>query len=209
MNKQIYKLCLDDYSAASFTSFGKEYFGTFEMIESFIDAIKYDEQISEKFADLISTFDKYKNGAKNVTHNVAYKEVPFLKRVKCLGKTNSLLMNYKWEHLNTWRWPYNMMFEISQSEHLWLSFNKRYVRCIKTVFTNLQYQNCTGEYTTPGMLWGFPHQIEIEKSKVFNRLFVVEKCFKNKQEAVEDMKVFLIKPDPVYNEIINDIFGDG
>ena len=69
MNKQIYKLCLEDYSAASFTSFGKEYFGTFEMIESFIDAIKYDDQISEKFADLISTFDKYKNGAKNVTHN--------------------------------------------------------------------------------------------------------------------------------------------
>ena len=120
-----------------------------------------------------------------------------------------LTMNYKWGHLNTWRWPYNMMFEISQSEHLWLSFSKRYVRCIKTVFTNLQYQNCTGEYTTPGMLWGLPHQIEIEKSKVFNRLYVVEKCFENKQEAVEDMNGFSIKPDPVYNEIINDIFGDG
>lgn len=131
MNNQLFKLCLEDYSAAAFTSFDKEYFGTFEMIESFIDAIKYDKQISEKFADLTSTFDKYKSGAKNVTHNVAYKEVPFLERVKCLGQTNSLLMNYKWEHLNTWRWPYNMMFKTAQSEHLWLSFNKKYARCIK------------------------------------------------------------------------------
>ena len=46
-------------------------------------------------------------------------------------------------------------------------------------------------------------------NKVFNRLYVVEKCFKNKQEAVEDMNGFSIKPDPVYYEIINDIFGDG
>lgn len=59
------------------------------------------------------------------------------------------------------------------------------------------------------MLWGFPHQIEIEKSKVFNRLFVVEKYFKNKQEAIDDMNGFSLKPDPVYTEIMNDIFGDG
>lgn len=208
-NKQMYKLCLDDYSAASFTSFDKKYFGTIDMIETFINTIKNDEQISDKFGDLISVFDKYKNGEKNITHNVAYREVPFLSKVKLLGTANSILTDYKWEHLNTWGWPYKMRYKEAKSEHIWLSYQKKYVRCIRTQFTDLQYENTAGKYNSPGMLWGFPHQIEIANNTTFNRLYVVEKIFKNKQEALDDMASFQKKPDPIFTEVLNDIFGDG
>lgn len=207
--KQMYKLCLDDYSAASFTSFDKEYFGTINMIENFINAIKNDEKNSGRYDDLISTFNKYKNGEKDITHNVAYREVPFLSKVKVLGSSNSFLTNYKWDHLNTWGCPYTMKCKEAKSEHIWLSYQRKYVRCIKTEFTKLQYENIKDEYTSPGMLWGFPHQIEIENDITYNRLYVVEKTFKNKKEALDDMASFKEKPDPVFAEVLNDIFGDG
>ena len=41
-----YRLLLDDYSAASFTSFDKDYFGTLEQIDSFFQAIKSDEDVA-------------------------------------------------------------------------------------------------------------------------------------------------------------------
>ena len=42
MNKQYYRLCLEEYSTPSFTSFGKYYFGTLEMIDAFIQSLKED-----------------------------------------------------------------------------------------------------------------------------------------------------------------------
>lgn len=208
-NKQLYRLCLDDYSAASFTSFNKDYFGTLEDISLFINAIRSDEDFAERFAKLISCFDRYINGEKDITHNVAYKEMPFLVRAKCLGVSTSYLKNYKWEHINTWQWPYNMKCKEAQNTHVWISCRGAYVRCIRTEFVDLKYENAACKYTSPGMTWGFPHQIEVEGKTTFNRLFVVEKIFKNKAEALADMQKFRIEADPDFTEILNDIFGDG
>ena len=43
-----YRLLLDDYSAASFTSFDKDYFGTLEQIDGFFQAIKADEDMAKR-----------------------------------------------------------------------------------------------------------------------------------------------------------------
>lgn len=43
-----YRLLLDDYSAASFTSFSKDYYGTLEQIGSLFEAIKQDEELAER-----------------------------------------------------------------------------------------------------------------------------------------------------------------
>ena len=40
---RFYRLLLDDYSAASFTSFDKDYFGTLEVIDGLFKAIREDE----------------------------------------------------------------------------------------------------------------------------------------------------------------------
>lgn len=78
MNKQYYRLLLDDYSAASFTSFDKSYFGTLEQIDSLFFEHKADGKLREQLVEIISIYDRYMAGEKKITHNVAYREVPFL-----------------------------------------------------------------------------------------------------------------------------------
>lgn len=207
-NDQMYKLSLDDYSAASFTSFDKDYFGTINMIQDFIFSIQNDEKISEDYKSLINTFDKYKQN-KNITHSIAYKEIPFLIPVDTIATMTSSFENHKWEHINTWGYPYNMKADKIYNTHIWLSYEKTFIRCIKSSFTNLAYEHLNGVYASPGMIWGFPHQIEEKNTETYSRLFVIEKTFNNKDELLKDIKAFRIKQDPVFTEVLNDIFGDG
>lgn len=209
MSKQLYRLCLDDFSSASFCSFEKYYFGTLDDIKNFIDAIRSDEKLAEKFANLINTFDKYMAGEKNIKHNVAYREMPFLVRAKCLDTTESMLTNYNWEHINTWQWPYDMRCKEAKSSHVWISCQGEYMRCIRTEFIDLEYEHFNGRWDEPGMIWGYPHQIEFDNNRTYNRLFVAEKLFKNKTESLEDIEKFKINPDPNFKEVLDDIFGDG
>ena len=105
---RFYRLLLDDYSAASFTSFDKDYFGTLEDIDGLFKAIREDEDTAERFQDILSVYDQYLSGNTKVTHNVAYRDVPFLVRAKVLGAETSVLTNYFWEHVNTWGCIYKM-----------------------------------------------------------------------------------------------------
>lgn len=43
----------------------------------------------------------------------------------------------------------------------------------------------------------------------YNRLYIVEKYFKNRGELLADIELFDRKPDPNLKEVLNDIFGDG
>ncbi len=61
------------------------------------------EDIAKRYSNILSTFDKFLTGERNLTHNVAYREMPFLVYAKVLGMETSVLMDYKWKHLNTWR----------------------------------------------------------------------------------------------------------
>ena len=207
-NDQMYKLSLDDYSAASFTSFDKDYFGTINMIQDFILSIQNDEKISEDYKSLINTFDEYKQN-KNITHSIAYKEVPFLIPVDTIATMTSSFENHKWEHINTWGYPYNMKADEIHSIHMWLSYNETFVRCIKATFHNLTYEHLNGTYSPPGMLWGFPHQIETKNNETYNQLFVIEKTFNNKNDAIKDFHDFRTNQDIILTQIINDIFGNG
>lgn len=98
---RFYRLLLDDYMAASFTSFDKDYFGTLEDIDGLFKAIREDEDTAERFQDILSVYDQYLSGNTKVTHNVAYRDVPFLVPAKVLGAETSVLTNYSWEHVNT------------------------------------------------------------------------------------------------------------
>jgi hypothetical protein len=81
-----------------------------------------------------------------------------------------------------------MKCQEAKNKHIWISCQGEYMRCIRTKFVNLQYEHFGGRWDEPGMLWGYPHQIEFDGNKTYNRMFVVEKIFKNKQEALEDME---------------------
>ena len=51
-----YRLELDDYSAAAFTSFGKYYYGTLEDLRCFFGELAHDEKLKKQFKELLFTF---------------------------------------------------------------------------------------------------------------------------------------------------------
>ena len=103
-----YRLELDDYSAAAFTSFGKYYYGTTEDFRCFFRELSIDDKLKEQFKDLISTFQSFEEVQQDVSHYIAYRKVPFLVPAHLLHKETVILENYKWEHTNTWGLPYYM-----------------------------------------------------------------------------------------------------
>ena len=210
MDEQYYCLHLDDYSAAAFTSFGKAYYGTMAEIKAFIDALDGHPTYHERFADLIAAFREYEAGNREVKHNVAFQEIPLLEPVKFLGTQSLRLDNYRWEHLNIWRWPYNMRCDVVESTHYWFSLDGIYCRAVKARFENLQYENIGGGWANvEDNFWGFPMMIVQEGRYLYNRMAVEEKRFKRKAEAQEDRAAFPLNRDVDFTEFCNDIFGDG
>ena len=87
-----YRLELDDYSAAAFTSFGKYYYGTLDEIRDFIDELCSNEDFGDRFVELISAFHAFEAGQHDVKHNVAYRDVPLLVPVRLLYKPGRILI---------------------------------------------------------------------------------------------------------------------
>lgn len=205
-----YRLLLDDYSAASFTSFDKAYFGTFEELDDFFAVLKEDEVTKKHQADILSAYDEYISGNKTVSHKATYRDVSFLVPAKVLGVETSVLTDYSWDHFNAWQCIYKMKCDKVESTHIWVSCRRRYIRCIQAKFTNLQCENILNKYEPLGdMIWGYPRQIVGSNGNLQNRLFVEEKVFKNKAEAYNNRKEFIHSPDPNFSSFLDDIFGDG
>ena len=201
---------LDDYSAASFTSFGKAYYGTLEQIAGFINSIENDADLEGRFTELIAAFRQYCSGDLSVTHNVAYQKVPLLEPVKLVGSATQRLDNYRWNHKNTWGWPYAMRCDAVETQHYWISAEGYYARCVVALFENLAYHGVGREWNQVGnMLWGFPHIIESSGNLVTNTLLVEEKRFSKRKDMLADKEAFLDNRDVNFEAFCNDIFGDG
>lgn len=206
-------LTLDEYAAASFTSFSKPYFGTLEQIDALFQAIREDKETASKLDDLLEVYDRYKTGETNIEHIVAYQKVPFLVPVQeVLGESQLVVMNHHWDHLNIWECPYHMRCDTAESKHLWLRCEDRYYRVISARFANLCYKDSflKNQYVHPyGSPWGFPHQFVLSPDISYNRLFVVEEIFASRDDALEDYAKFGDDPTPVFDSVMDDLFGDG
>ena len=210
MDNTLYRLMLDDYSAASFTSFGKAYYGTLEQITGFIDSLETDEELEGRYTELIAAFRRFCSGDQSVTHNVAYQKVPLLEPVKLIGSTTQRLDNYRWEHKNTWGWPYAMRCDAVETQHYWIAAEGYYARCVIALFENLAYHGVGHEWNQVGtMLWGFPHIIESSGDLVTNTLLVEEKRFSKRKDMLADKEAFAENRDVNFEAFCNDIFGDG
>ena len=208
--KQYFRLILDDYSAASFTSFTKHYFGTWEEIKALLEDLEKNKRSEDSHKSLLDAFHAYEAGQTDVTHNAAYQIVPFLLPAQLLHSEKVEMNNYEWEHLNTWRWPYNMRCDKVTSEHLWFKCDGEWIRAFKAEFSLLRYEKLDDSWSVVGdMLWGFPGMLTGNPSRFYNVLAEPEKFFKTKKELEEDWKKFKATPDPDYTEFCNDIFGDG
>ncbi len=206
----IYRLLLDDYSTASFVSGVKTYFGTFKDIDGLFGYLRSDKNLAEDYENVLKAYYKSLSVENRIAKNVTHHEVPFLAQAKVLKTEAASLTNYEWEHRNTWRWPYIMRCDEANTIHLWLSCQGKYYRCIRANFTNLQYRTESDEYRQIGdMFWGYPGQIIVKNGNIENRLFVIEKQFTSKTEALTDHIGFSVKANPIFNSVLEDIFGNG
>lgn len=209
----IYCLMLDDYSKPAFCSFDKCYFGDISMIASLVDDLKEDEQCAEYHVQLIKAFKEYRAGNTAVTHNVAYKDVLLPDQVLVYDKTIIKTDCNMLKHINTWDYSYYLKYEKAESEHIWIQYNGSYLRCVKACFEKLQYSDSNNEnidkFISIKFTMGFPYIISFFDETLSNKLYVVEKFFKNEDELFCDLENFKDKPDPLFTEIFNDIFGDG
>lgn len=59
------------------------------------------------------------------------------------------------------------------------------------------------------MCWGYTHMIEEDGVITYHRMYVIEKAFKTKEDALLDMENFKKSPDIEFKYVLNDVFGDG
>lgn len=208
---ELYRLQLDDFSAASFTSYGKDYFGTMEQIQSLFDYLRSGEDLAGKFEYILGVNDRYLAGEKEITHNVAYQEVPFLVPATVLREAKSVIRDHSWTHMNTWDCSYYMAFRKAENTHLWISCCGSFCRVIQAEFEGLLYGIDPKDLRPLGsMTLGYPGQIELlPDGRLRNRLFVIDRYFDSKEEAMEDYAKYEVQPNPKYGTILDDIFGDG
>ena len=88
-----YRLELDDYSAAAFTSFGKYYYGTLEDLRCFFGELAHDEKLKKQFKELLFTFQAFEEGHQDLSHSIAYRKVPFLVPAQLLHREPVTLEN--------------------------------------------------------------------------------------------------------------------
>ena len=202
-----YCLHLDDYAKPGFFSASKTYYGTMNHIEKFMNALMSNKR-KESMKAITDAFKEYCEGNTSVTHNVAYNENILMEPVKLVKEEVFEIDNPEWEHINIWGFSYMMKASKATVTQILLKKGKKYIRCIKPVFTDLYYTGhpeCEYLKLTDNF-WGFPEVIEM-KNEVYNsRLYQVEKIYEKKTEAMKDMGD-ISKLN--YAEFCNDIFGDG
>ena len=208
--KQYLRLIMDDFSAASFTSFNKPYFGTWEGVQGLLNELDKNRHSEDSHKYLLEAFRAYEAGQTDVTYNCAYQIVPFLEPAQLLHSETVEMVNHEWEHLNTWHCPYYMRCDKVTSEHLWFECDGKWIRAFKAEFSFLRYQGPIGQWKLVGsMLWGFPGMLTGDPAKFYNVLAEPEKFFESREELEKDWREFKASPEPDYTEFCNDIFGDG
>lgn len=152
-----YRLLLDDYSTASFTSFRQRLLRYARPIGGLFQSVERGRRNCRATKYILSIYDQFLAGNKKISHSVAYREVPFLVPAKILGTATSVLIDYAWEHINTWECIYKMKCGKAESTHIWVSCYGKYCRCIQTKFTNLLYKNMVKDYVDHDECFlGFP-----------------------------------------------------
>ena len=204
----MYRINLEDCSAASFTSLSKPYYGSLDEIRELLSTIRDDPQMQGCCTEVLNAFfNLYEKGRRGVMHLVAYKEVPLLERVQIFGKREFTLSDYSWEHINTWGYPYKMRCKSAVVSQFWVSRKGEFSRCFKVLFDGLEYESFDGWKTVGHMLWGYPHMLEYEAPLIYNRLMIEDATFASLNAAMADLE--LPEPSFDFSGFCNDIFGDG
>lgn len=203
MHEKYFGISLYDYATPSCCSFDKPYFGDMADLKAFQENLKSDLKLQNCLKQFIS-------GNIEVMHTLYFSEQRFGKKVQFFGKKEYVVdMPYKWSHKNIWGFDYIMRFSRCESEHIWIKAGKYYFRCIKPTFYDLTYLNeLTTNYDEITHFWGQPDYFLHKNNMLKALLYVTEAKFNTKEEMLQDMESFTVDKS-CYEEVINEVFGDG
>ena len=109
MNEPYYELFLFDPATPSYVSLPKRFIGTKDALLAVADNLAD----QEFYKDTVEGIRAYFNGRENATHNIAFQTIPVLLPVHVLEKSELLLEEREWEHVNIWDCPYHTIFSLN------------------------------------------------------------------------------------------------
>ncbi len=205
---QLYAISLNDHAAPSFCSFEKLYIGSLDEISLFIDRLEK----TGHYLDTVAAFRGFMKGDKEAEHPVAYHMTKLLIPVNLVCADERTLEARKWDHINTWGFPYHMRFDEARISQIIVDKQGTLIRLIRGWFKNLSYEDGAGGWIRPDDgFWGHPGMIDVQYNPdgsitLNNLLYVAE------DSASDDKATFVAefsKKPIVLDSICEEIFGDG
>ena len=175
-------------------------------IQAFIESLEDTEQ----YLITKEAFKRYLEGDTEATHHVAYSEYRLLETVEVLAEEEIKLDKTAWEFLNVWRFPQYMEIDSGTVKKVLLKHGKTYLRAIKASVRGLRTADRPDAPKSEwlelcGGFWGHPGILIANENTVHSTLYMKEKEYKTKKEAIEKFRT-----DPVSLDCLcEDVFGDG
>ena len=209
MTEPYYAFYMDDPASPSFCSCSKIYIGTK------VDMLRVAENLRTcgiYYEDTVAGIHAYFDGKTDVTHNIAYQDIPVLEPVEVLETSEMQIGAKEWVHLNAWDCPYKMRFTAAHISQVLLQKDGSFLRCIRASISNLQY-------------WAFNNEWRLAGEFVFGNGAILDTCNKpdgsttvrtilyvteDQADSLEEQRRKMNDPDAlVFDEICDEIFGDG
>lgn len=207
--KQYYAICLDEYAMVSFCSFTKKYYGTEDDMMQFAKALETNNTMS----DLVQSLNEFSDGNKDVQYYAAYNNHRLATPVIFHPENHLTLIDYEWEHLNIYGFPYYMHADGIEIDQAIIRYENEFLRCAKMKFINLSYKDeysKSGKEFLTGHFLGHPQVYKVNKRNRKNiiiegRFFVKEEAYTTLKEAREHLS----EKDLKFRPFMDDVFGDG
>lgn len=209
----IYEIQLDDAACPSFCSFTKGFYGTYRDIKSFMTALTEDNEKGHHDS-ILNAFRAWEAGDLEVEHSLAYHTCRLVTPRQIFHRTEHLLENVEFRHMNIWDFPYDFKADTVRVEQILIKGESDgYVRCLRASFENLTVRR--PETPIPQMqewkpvgnrFWGYPQMMVLEDDRIYSRLFMEQQTYADLAEALRDMEDSE-KLD--YSVICEEIVGDG
>ncbi|MBR1709632.1 MAG: hypothetical protein IJ719_12500 [Clostridia bacterium] len=200
--------CFFDPATPAYVSLSKSYIGDKQSLLAVAENLESEEY----YQDTVNGIRAYFDGKTDAMHTVAFEQTPVLRPVHVPDKTELVLGQREWDHINTWGFPYHMQFQSAEVSQLLVSDKSTYHRFVRARITGFGYRNFKDDWRPiGGFIMGNAAVLDIqdrgdEGYGFANLLYVCE----DSSESMEEQQRKMQDPDAVvFDGICEEVFGDG
>lgn len=208
MNDPYYEFFLFDPATPSFVSMPKRYIGNKSGLLAVADHLAEEEY----YKDTVEGIRAFFKGHTDVTHSIAFQTIPVLQPVRVLEKTELLLGEREWNHINAWGFPYHMHFRSAEVSQLLVQLEGSYLRFVRAKIADFGYRGFRdGWQPIGGFILGNASVLNIRDRgdggyDFSNLLYVCEDASDSLEEQRQRMRD---TNAVVLDGICDEVFGDG